>query len=192
MKKYQIIYADPPWEGSSECIAKKSHINFKNSFHYPPMKLKDIKNLPVKNIVDENCLLFLWTRSPILDWALEVGKHWGFEYITIAFVWDKQYILPGNYTLSQIEICLLFKKGKIPLPRGKRNVKQFLSEKRRKHSQKPDTIRNRITEMFPTQNKIELFARKPKDVLFKNESFKGWHVWGDEVKSDIKMEVVKK
>lgn len=171
-KKYQIIYADPPWECSNDCVAPKSYIKHSDSFHYNSMKLVEICNIKVLNISDNNCLLFLWIRSPALEEGLQVGNSWGFKYITIAFVWYKQRIVPGHYNLSECEICLLFKKGKIPQPRGARNVRQFLSELRRKHSQKPDIIRNRITEMFPTQFKIELFAR---------ERTKGWDAWGDEV-----------
>jgi N6-adenosine-specific RNA methylase IME4 len=99
-------------------------------------------------------------------------KAWGFDYKTIAFVWDKQKTNPGYYTLSQVEICLVGKKGKFPTPRGSRKERQFLSEMRGVHSKKPDEIRQRITKMFPTQKKLELFARQTSD---------GWDVWGNEV-----------
>ena len=181
MKKYQIIYADPPWECSNQNVAKISYIKNNGSFHYNSMKLKDICSLPIQNIVDNNALLFLWVRSPALDWGLEVGKEWGFKFSTVAFVWDKQRILPSFYTPSQVELCLVFKKGKIPTPRGSTKEHQFLSEKRRRHSQKPDTIRDRITKMFPTQTKIELFARQKTE---------GWDVWGNEVESDINLEAL--
>ena len=42
-----------------------------------------------------------------------------------------------------------------------------------KHSKKPNEVRTRIDKMFPTQNKIELFAR---------ERFDGWDAWGNEIK----------
>ena len=61
-------------------------------------------------------------------------------------------------------------------PIGARKIKQFLAEKRTKHSAKPNEIRNRIFQMFPTQNKIELFAR---------ENNEGWDVWGNEVESSV-------
>ena len=51
-----------------------------------------------------------------------------------------------------------------------------MAEKRTKHSAKPNEIRNRIFQMFPTQNKIELFAREKHD---------GWDVWGNEVESSV-------
>lgn len=120
-------------------------------------------------------LLFLWVTSPNLDIGIETGKAWGFNYKTVAFVWDKQRTNYGFYTLSQIELCLVFKKGKIP-KKSANNIKQFLSEKLGKHSEKPNEIRKRIEQMFPLQEKLELFARQKTE---------GWDVWGNEVKSDI-------
>ena len=103
-------------------------------------------------------------------------KAWGFEYKTIAFVWEKQKPNPGYYTMSTVEICIVGKKGNIPTPRGIRNARQFLSEKRTQHSKKPDEIRNRITQMFPTQKKLEMFARNATE---------GWSVFGNEVENTI-------
>jgi N6-adenosine-specific RNA methylase IME4 len=73
--------------------------------------------------------------------------------------------------MSQVELCLIFKKGRIPKPRGSRNIRQFLSETRREHSRKPEEVRQRINEMFPTQSKLEMFARTTTE---------GWDVWGNE------------
>ena len=104
--------------------------------------------------------------------GIELGEKWGFNYKTVVFVWDKERCVMGNYTMSQCEMCLVFKKGRIPQPRGRRDIRQFLQEKKGKHSVKPDEIRRRIEEMFPEQTKIELFARERKG---------GWDAWGDEV-----------
>lgn len=89
----------------------------------------------------------------------------------MAFAWDKQLPVIGHYTMSQCELCLVFRRGRIPQPRGARNVRQFLSEKRTVHSAKPIEIRRRIEAMFPSQRKLELFARSPAE---------GWTVWGNE------------
>ena len=176
-KKYQIIYADPAWQyKSKECLAKTSILNGKLNTHYPTMSISDIKNLPVGGISDDNCLLFLWVVSPMLDECIDVLKSWGFKYSTIGFIWYKQKTNPGSYTMSECEICLIGKKGNIPSPRGARNIRQFLSEQKTKHSSKPQEIRKRIEMMFPEQNKIELFAR---------QKIEGWDVWGNEVESDI-------
>jgi len=160
-KKYQIIYADPPWQyKSKECLAKKSILNGSLNTHYSTLSIKDIKKLPVGGVSDNNCLLFLWVVSPMLDDCIEVIKSWGFEYSTIGFIWYKEKTNPGSYTMSECEICLIGKRGNIPTPRGARNIRQFLSEKKTRHSAKPEEIRNRITQMFPAQDKIELFARQ--------------------------------
>ena len=136
------------------------------------MKTEDICAIDVESIAMKDCLLFLWATSPTLPVAFDVIKAWGFRYATVAFVWDKKNINPGYYTLSQCEICLVAKKGKIPQPRGARNVRQFLSEKRTAHSAKPEEVRRRIELMFPDQRKIELFHRGPPAT--------GWTCWGNE------------
>jgi N6-adenosine-specific RNA methylase IME4 len=175
---YRVIYCDPPWDydGKTQHVdgpfkEGKSAIN-----HYNTLKLDDLKKLNVKSICDKDCLLFMWTSSPHLPQAIELMNAWGFEYKTIAFVWDKQKLNPGYYTMSQCEICLVGKRGKIPRPRGATNIRQFLSEQRTRHSAKPVEIRKRIEAMFPDQKKIELFSRERID---------GWDCWGNEVESTI-------
>ena len=111
----------------------------------------------------------MWTTGPQMENAIKLGNAWGFEYKTIAFVWDKQVHNPGRYTLSQTEFVLAFKKGKFPTPRGARNIRQLLSIHRGEHSSKPVAVIEGITKMFPYQTKIELFARS---------EFNGWDNWG--------------
>lgn len=180
MSNYQIIYADPPWAYRQKQINFQSYDKGKKyendvTEHYQTMSNEDIKNLDVRSLADDDCLLFLWVTSPNLDIGIETGKAWGFEFKTVAFVWDKQRTNYGFYTLSQIELCLVFKKGRIP-KKSANNIKQFLSEKLSEHSKKPQEIRNRIENMFPLQSKIELFARQKTE---------GWDVWGNEVISDV-------
>jgi N6-adenosine-specific RNA methylase IME4 len=169
---YDILYADPPWDYDGRTqqngtTGNKSAIN-----HYPTMTLKQLKELNIKAISNPNSLLFMWTSSPHLPQAIELIQAWGFTYKTIAFVWYKQKTNPGYYTMSECELCIVGKRGSIPTPRGTRNERQFLSEMRTRHSAKPQEIRNRITRMFPTQKKIELFARATTE---------GWDVFGNEV-----------
>jgi len=176
-KKYQIIYADPPWRygGRSKNDPKRKPLED----FYPTMGLENIKNLNIESITDENCLLFLWVVNPYLKQCIEVGENWGFKYITIAFVWHTKMALLGNYTMAGCELCLLFKKGKIPEGkiRGKgKGIKQFYEERKIIASKKPNEIRNRIKLLFPKSKRIELFAR---------EKTEGWDIWGNEVKSDI-------
>lgn len=171
-EKYSILYVDPAWDYDNRIQHNGVEPTGSAIYHYPTMKLEDIKALPIQSITEKNALCFMWSSSPHLPQAIELMRFWGFEYKTIAFVWDKQRVNPGYYTMSQCEICIVGKKGNIPSPRGSRNTRQFLSSLRGKHSAKPEEIRNRITEMFPTQKKIELFARNTTE---------GWDVWGNEV-----------
>jgi N6-adenosine-specific RNA methylase IME4 len=171
-KKYQIIYEIHV--GTKGHNGKKDSDTGSAEKHYPTMTLKELSDLkPMINIIaDDDCLLFMWTSSPHLDQAVELLKSWGFKYATIGFIWDKQRVNPGFYTMSQCEICLIGKRGKIPRPRGARNIRQLVSEMRGRHSAKPYEVRKRIESMFPSQDRIELFAR---------ERVEGWDAWGNEV-----------
>jgi len=175
-KKYEIIYADPPWDYKGQTQFLDNKITSAATVHYNTTTTTDLKDIPVADIAAVNSLIFMWSSSPHLDQAIDLMTAWGFKYKTIAFVWDKQRTNPGYYTLSQCEICLVGKKGKIPTPRGARNVHQFLSEMRGKHSAKPAEVRKRIEQMFPTQTKLEMFAR---------EAPEGWDVFGDQAPGSI-------
>ena len=173
-KQYDIIYADPPWHDKG-CLMSGSKI--KN--HYSTMGIKEICKMPVQDISEKDCLLFMWTTGVNLIDSINVGEAWGFKYKTIAFNWHKQNPVVACYTMSETELCLLFKRCKIPQPRGKRNIRQFLSVKKGGHSAKPLEVKHRINEMFPTQSKIELFARPlPMQCFFGDD---GWDYWGNEV-----------
>jgi len=180
-KKFDIIYADPPWDyngklqfdktsKSAEEIDLSRNIFISSaSFKYPTLKIAELIKIPVHKIANDDCLLFMWTSNPHLAQAIELGKAWGFEYRTVAFVWDKMSHNPGKYTLSNCELCLVFKRGRIPAPRGARNIRQLVRSPRKEHSEKPTEVIEAITKMFPTQERIELFARRETT---------GWSVWG--------------
>ena len=186
-KKYAVIYADPPWDYGGKMQYDKSNIKTINTgfeknvfisaanFKYPTLKLNELRKLNVQSIAEDDCILFMWTTGPQMSNSIELGEAWGFEYKTVAFVWDKQVHNPGRYTLSQTEFVLAFKKGKFPTPRGARNVRQLVSVHRGEHSEKPEIVIDGITKMFPEQKKIELFARK---------NYIGWDNWGLEIPNE--------
>lgn len=172
-QKYQIIYADPPWSFGGSGGTKWSRADK----YYNTMTFDELKLLKVSTITDNNSLLFLWVVSPELKKCIEIGESWGFKYITVAFVWYKRRSNVGNYTMPGCELCLLFKKGKIPVDRVRNpGISQFYQESVERHSKKPDEFRKRIETMFPISKKIELFAR---------EKTNGWDSWGNEINSDI-------
>jgi N6-adenosine-specific RNA methylase IME4 len=159
--KYDIIVADPPWQ-YKEKVFLGNKINSSAEHHYTTMSLSDLKKMNVSKLCNKDCLLFLWATGPLLDEGIELLKAWGFEYKQVAFVWDKQRVNPGYYTMTQCEFLLVGKRGKIPSPRGKRNIKQFVSKKLTKHSAKPEEFQDFIEEMFPEQTKLEMFARRTR------------------------------
>jgi N6-adenosine-specific RNA methylase IME4 len=190
-KKYKIIYADPPWS------YKDKGCNGNAAQHYPLMRDADICTLPIKDIADDNCVLFMWATYPKLQEALDVIKAWGFTYKTIGFQWIKQnrsgnghFFGLGRWTRGNTEPCLIATKGRefpvildeegsapcLIATKGKpcrvsASVGQLIFSPLRAHSQKPDEVRDRIVELMGDLPRIELFARS---------SAEGWDCWGNE------------
>jgi N6-adenosine-specific RNA methylase IME4 len=75
--KYKTIYADPPWPERGGGKIKRGADK-----HYNLMTVKEIAALPIRNIADDNCHLYLWTTNNYLAQALEVMRAWGFRYVT--------------------------------------------------------------------------------------------------------------
>ena len=173
IKKYQIIYADPPWS-----ISKFSRIvrPLQKEHPYPLMKFEDIKNLEVSKIIDEKgCHLFLWTTHKWLPKAFEVMEKWGFKY-HCCLTWDKTFGFTPFSFMWSTEFCLYGQlKGKWMKPKTF-GIKTLIQEKPTKHSKKPQSMIALIERYCGDIPRIELFAR---------QKTKGWDVWGNEVEDDI-------
>lgn len=161
--KYRVVYADPPWS-----YGDKQNIDGLGGAekHYPTMPLEDICNLPVPT--EDDAVLFLWVTSPMLEDCFKVINAWGFKYKS-SFVWDKVKHNMGHYNSVRHELLLICTKGSCT----PENVKLFdsvVSVERTEHSKKPDIFRNMIDTLYPTGNRLEMFAREAHD---------GWDVWGN-------------
>lgn len=172
-KKYNIIYADPAWSYRDKALQGNRGACCK----YPVMTQQEIKSLPVKNISDKNCVLFLWCTMPKLNEVFEIINNWGFVYKTCAFTWIKRYTNVdkifrgmGSWTRANAELCLLATKGKPK--RYSASVSSVIYSKIEQHSKKPDETRDRIVQLCGDLPRIELFARQKTE---------GWDVWGDEI-----------
>ena len=175
--QYKIIYADPPWQ------YKRKKGQGVAEDHYPTLPIRDLCHLPIDQLAAEHCALFLWVTFPQLESGLQLIKAWGFTYKTVAFVWvklNKKSRTPfwglGNWTRSNVEICLLGTKGHPK--RVSRSVHQLICTPIQEHSRKPEQARTKITELMGDLPRIELFAR---------EREKGWHVWGNEIDNSIEL-----
>jgi len=190
LKKYQIIYADPPWSYDDK-LGNQVNMGAATGT-YQTMGINEIKNLPIKEIADTDCVLFLWAVSPLLPESLDVIKAWGFKFKTVAFNWVKitnngNFISNmGRWTMGNCELCLLATKGSPK--RLKKDIKQLQISERKGHSKKPDIIRKQIVELMGDIPRIELFARgdKTKD-LFDFNRFDGWDTFGNEVENPTEL-----
>jgi N6-adenosine-specific RNA methylase IME4 len=175
-KKYNIIYADPPWKYNARNNSNTT-FGLGAGGHYKLMTMEEIMEIPVQDIAADNCAMFLWCTFPYLDKQIQLFNHWGFKYRTLGFSWMKtnpKNVRPffgiGYYTKSNCEVCLLGIRGKMkPVSNY---VSSLVVSPRRNHSQKPDEVREKIVELFGDIPRIELFARK---------TYNGWDAWGDEI-----------
>ncbi len=121
MKKYQVIYADPPWQFDSKQLQKYKGERFDSleSREYNTMTPQDIANLPIKNIVQDDSALFMWVTDAHIPEALKIIEAWGFRYVTVAFVWSKktttgkQVATLGAWVMKNCELCLFATRGQM-------------------------------------------------------------------------------
>lgn len=174
--KYQIVYADPPWNilaGTPNLHAPKQG---NRKLSYPTMSIEQIQALSILDLVDKNAVLFLWTINKYIEQSYSVARAWGFMPSTML-VWCKKPKgrgLGGVFGMSS-EYLLFCRRGS--LKASSRHNSTWFEAKRRQHSQKPDLVYELIENMFDG-NRLELFARRKRD---------GWDAWGNEIESDVEL-----
>lgn len=175
-KKYNVIYADPPWQYKT--YSKKGNCRSAER-HYETMKIEEIVNMKdtIQKISEKDCILFLWVTFPCMLDGIRTIQEWEFEYKTCGFTWvkrnkisDSWFFGLGQWTRANAEICLIATKGKIK--RNSRKVSQIVDTHIQEHSKKPDIVRDKIIELVGDLPRIELFAR---------QEVKGWDCWGNQV-----------
>lgn len=131
--------------------------------------------MPIRELCDVDCWLFLWAVGPRLHDAIWLMGKWGFAYSGIGLSWVKlnpsgtgYAVGMGHTTRHNVELCLLGKRGKPA--RLSKAVRELIVSPRREHSRKPDEQYHRI-EKFCTGPRLELFARTQR---------RGWISWGRE------------
>ena len=176
MKKYQIIYADPPWKqakGGKKSVRPNSS---GEELDYQTISLEEIKSILEKaqKLGEENHNLFLWAIDKTLWDAEKMAKELGYR-LHARIIWNKVTGIPAAFTIRfGHEYLLWFYQGKL-LPvateeRGK--IHSVFTEQVKKHSQKPEAAYQIIERLYPNTNKLELFARNKRT---------GWDSWGNEV-----------
>lgn len=178
-KKYQTIYADPPWQFANR--TGKMAPEHKRLTRYSTMKLEDIKKLPVSDVAADKSHLYLWVPNALLPEGLEVMKAWGFKYKT-NIIWEKvrKDGMPdgrgvGFYFRNVTEILLFGIRGtnNRTLQPGRSQV-NLLRSMKREHSRKPDEFVSLIESCSPGPY-LELFARGDRP---------NWDMWGNQASAD--------
>ncbi|ECN9265167.1 S-adenosylmethionine-binding protein [Salmonella enterica subsp. enterica serovar Typhimurium] len=177
--KYQLIYADPPWQYRDKAKSGKRGAGFK----YPTMKTEDICRLPVWDLVDDrSCLLAMWWVPTMVEEALAVMKAWGFRLVTMkGFTWHKtnknagtSAMGMGHLTRANTEDCLFAVRGRMPLRRNASIIQHF-DAPRLEHSAKPPVVREKLDLLVGDVPRIELFCRG---------AVEGWHTWGNQAETN--------
>lgn len=171
---FGCILADPPWafrqwSGKNATPHRGAHD------HYDTTETTDLGKIRYADLTAPDCALFMWVVDSHFAEALDLGREWGFEFKTCAFVWVKSKlggwpkVGMGYWTRKQVEQCWLFTKGS-PKRLGK-GVEQIIHCPRGAHSAKPDQQYDAI-ERLVGGPRLEMFARSRRP---------GWTAWGNEV-----------
>jgi site-specific DNA-methyltransferase (adenine-specific) len=184
--KYNVIYADPAWEYNQKSAGRGNKSGARDK--YKTMSIEDIQNLPVRDIVLDDAVLFMWATVPLLPEALSVIPAWGFKYKTII-IWEKTGLLGmGNWVRIQEEILIVAVRGKVkPFGNQSKNIyRHAICD----HSAKPHFFRELVSKLAAKSfgndiTKLEMFARSRSGMFSDYEYEEGWDVWGKEVNNSI-------
>jgi len=116
--KYRVIYADCPWKYTSGDQHSNETQATTLTTHYNSMSIKELAALPVKNMAEDNAVLFMWVTSPLLEESFEVINSWGFNY-KASIVWDKDAHNVGHYVSVRHEFLLICTRGSCTPDSGK-------------------------------------------------------------------------
>jgi N6-adenosine-specific RNA methylase IME4 len=167
VRKYAVIYADPPWryDDSTPTRAIENH--------YPTMAVEEICALQIP--AEDHCVLYLWATAPKLREAMTVIDAWGFNYRTHA-IWDKVKLGMGYWFRFQHELLMVATKGDVRTPLPELRISSVIRCPRGQHSRKPDYVRDMIEKWYPNAARLEMFSRLKRP---------GWEVFGNQVEYDL-------
>jgi len=176
-KKYSVIYTDPPWK-QNKGSTRKCRPNQGKELDYPTLSMGEIKVLHSKvfnNLCETKHNIFMWTIDKFLHDTEKMMSELGYT-LHARIIWDKGNGIAPAFTVrfSHEYLLWFYKKGKMLMPckeqRGKFST--VLREPSTYHSKKPQCAYEMLETMFPTAEKLELFARNKRD---------GWTSWGNEI-----------
>jgi N6-adenosine-specific RNA methylase IME4 len=175
--KYRTILADPPWPQSLMGNRKRVRDpHCSQTLPYSTMTIDEIKKLPVNDIAEVGCHLWLWTTNQFLRQGFDVMEAWGFKYLA-PITWVKPSGC-GNYFVHTTQTMLFGYKEKCIFP-AIRFMKTDFAANPKRHSEKPQVAIDLI-EIISFAPRIELFSRRKR---------MGWDTWGNEVYNNVELNV---
>ena len=176
MTQYLTILADPPWQLSLSGQRKRAKEGRKpTALPYPTMSAEQIQALPVGDLAQDGCHLWLWTTNQHLESGFAVMRAWGFKYLA-PIHWIKP-TGQGNWFIHRTQTLLFGYRSRCVFPLGRYKPNVFTSGDPVRHSQKPEESYRLIEAVSPSP-RLELFARMRRA---------GWDAWGNEVQSDVEL-----
>jgi N6-adenosine-specific RNA methylase IME4 len=143
---FGVVVIDPPWKYTSR--ANDPTHRARNP--YSDMTLDEIRALPVPELANADCILWLWTTDAFMFDAIEILDAWGFERETIL-TWVKDRMGLGDWLRGRTEHCLLGIRGKPakPTPEPTPDQTTMLEAPLRKHSRKPEEFYALVESLCP-------------------------------------------
>lgn len=163
--KFATIVIDPPWDWGDEGDVNQMG---RGKPDYTTMPLEDLFRLPIPEISDDDCHLYLWVTNRSLPKAFDLMETWGFRYIT-ALTWPKPSFGMGNYFRGQTEHVLFGVKGSQLLRR--KDASTLLPG----WSRGPDGHSSKPPEFYPF---VESCSPGPYLDMFSRRAPGNWIRWG--------------
>ncbi|TAI99835.1 MT-A70 family methyltransferase [Pectobacterium versatile] len=199
MEPYQLIYCDPPWQYSNKASrgAAVNHYPTMSLTELTRLPIQDIAADDAILVMWYTGNFALEAIKLAEAWGFDVRTMKGFTWVKLNQLAEKHitktlrerqelgpldysdfiYLLNeqtrmngGNYTRANTEDALIAVRGK-GLERLDAAVKQVVYAPLGKHSEKPEEVRHKLSQLYGPVNRIELFAR---------QSIGGWDTWGNE------------
>jgi N6-adenosine-specific RNA methylase IME4 len=165
LAKFATIVIDPPWDWGDE--------NDVDQFGrarptYKTMTLYELRELPVGDLADVDCHLYLWITNRSLPKGFDLLDAWGFRYIT-CLTWVKPSFGMGNYFRGQSEQVLFGVRGSQLLKRKDVGTVFQAPLGPNGHSSKPLAFMDLVESCSPGPY-LEMFSRSNR---------LGWTTWGE-------------
>ena len=170
---FRCIVADPPWD------LGKVNTGYITTglcrLPYETMTIAEIEAIPVSDLAEKDCHLYLWAVTATLRHAFGIVEAWGFKPKNIL-TWSKPGLGPGTRWRATSEYILFATRGSLPITRH--DLGTWFAWPRGRHSAKPEAFQDMVETVSPGPY-LELFARRPR---------LNWTVWGNEVEANAGIE----